>query len=153
IAAGDAEVTLNGLKIGNLGTATAAAETALNIGTGWDAGLVVAGNTVVDGSGNVPTARLSGTLFSNSSDSNAGTNTIVQGDTLAISGGPNGIDTPYNNDTSPPNLDPTKINPTTFGSGSAFPWTFAASRATNTSLVLGDISITATAALTTFSGD
>ncbi len=47
---GDAQVTLRALNIGAL-TGTAATEVAINIGSGWDAGLVVNGVTIVDGTG------------------------------------------------------------------------------------------------------
>lgn len=45
--AGDAQVTLNALKIGQLTTATAGTEIAVNIGDGWDSGVLVGITTAV----------------------------------------------------------------------------------------------------------
>jgi hypothetical protein len=49
---GDAQMTLRGIQVGAL-TGTAASEVAINVGSGWDAGLVVNGVTIVDGAGNL----------------------------------------------------------------------------------------------------
>src|SRR4029078_5010326 len=120
---------------------------------GWDDILNYNGTTVINGSGQIVSTQINGTLFSNSSDSNAGTNTIVQGDTLTINGGTNGIDTTLNNDTYTINLDTTEIGSTTFGSGSGITWTFDASGGTDTTLAFGNNSVTVTSASTTLSGD
>ena len=45
--AGDAQVSLNGLKIGQLTTATAGTEIAVNIGDGWDSGVLIGITTAV----------------------------------------------------------------------------------------------------------
>jgi hypothetical protein len=82
---GDAQVSLNALKIGDL-TGTAAAEYALNIGSGWDDALRVNGTQIINGTGVLQSAALSGT-YSNaltlSSTSNAFTGTIGQSTPLA----------------------------------------------------------------------
>src|SRR4029078_3956046 len=119
---------------------------------GWDDILNYNGTTVINGSGQIVSTQINGTLFSNSSDSNAGTNTIVQGDTLTINGGTNGIDTALNNDTYTLNLDTTEIGTTTFGSGSAITWTFDASGGPDTQLSFGDNLIDVTSGTVDFSG-
>ncbi len=79
--------TLNGLVFGNLtqtetnGTITA---TALNIGTGWDNVLSVGGTPVINGSGQVISTQITGTLFTVAG--NSGSNVIVQGNTLTLTG-------------------------------------------------------------------
>src|SRR6185369_3187704 len=116
-----------GLNIGNLtqtetaGTLTASA---LRIGTGWDDILNYNGTTVINGSGQVVSTQITGTLFNSSADS--GSSTVDRGDTLAINGGTNGIDTVLVGDTYTLNLDTTEIGSTTFGSGSGTTWTFDA---------------------------
>ncbi len=132
---GDAEVTLNALNVGAL-TGTAATEIALNIGAGWDSVLSVNGTPVINGSGQIISTQLNGTLFTAAGDS--GSTTIIQGDTLTIAGGTNGIDTTEAADTVTLNLDTTEIGTTTFGSGSAITWTFDASGGTDTTLAFGD---------------
>lgn len=136
--------TLRGINIANI-TSTAATESAIRVGTGWDDILNYNGTTVINGSGQIVASQLSGTLFSNSSDSNAGTNTILQGDTLTINGGTTGIDTTLTNDTYVVNLDTTEVGTTTFGAGSGITWTFDASAGTDTTLAFGNNTITATA--------
>src|SRR5574338_1539305 len=54
---GDDEVTLNGLRIGDL-TASAATETAINIGAGWDSILTVDGTVIIDSTGELQTAGI-----------------------------------------------------------------------------------------------
>jgi hypothetical protein len=82
---GDAEVTLNAIKIGTL-TATGATETAINIGSNWDSALTIAGTSVFNATGILQSAALSGT-YSNaltlSSTSNVLTGTIGQSTPLA----------------------------------------------------------------------
>lgn len=82
---GDAQVSLNALNIGAL-TGTAATEYALSVGSGWDAALAVGGSSIINGSGVLQSAGLSGT-YSNaltlSSTSNAFTGTIGQSTPLA----------------------------------------------------------------------
>ncbi|KKQ93205.1 MAG: hypothetical protein UT19_C0016G0018 [Candidatus Woesebacteria bacterium GW2011_GWB1_39_10b] len=73
------------INIEGLAAATSATETAIQIGTNWDNALVVGSTTVVNGSGQVPTTVLSGTLFS-ITDSTT-TEAITQGNTLTFSDG------------------------------------------------------------------
>src|SRR5690606_16485729 len=54
---GDAEVALNAFSVGAL-TGSAAIENAINIGSGWDAALVVNGTTVIAGDGTVQSAGI-----------------------------------------------------------------------------------------------
>ncbi len=56
---GDAQVSLNALKVGDL-TGTAAAEYALNIGSGWDDVLRVNGTQIINGTGVLQSTALSG---------------------------------------------------------------------------------------------
>ncbi|MBI4036686.1 MerR family DNA-binding transcriptional regulator, partial [Candidatus Daviesbacteria bacterium] len=118
--------TITGIDFGNVAAATNNTYYGLNFGTGFNDILRYNGTQVINGSGQVVSTQISGTLFSNSSDSNSGTNTIIQGDTLTINGGTNGIDTTLSNDTYTLNLDTTEIGAATFGSGSGFTWTFDA---------------------------
>ena len=114
----------NGIDIAAITGDADATETAMAIGSGWDNVLSVNGTPVINGSGQIITTQLSGTLFSTNSDS--GSSTVVQGDTLAINGGTNGIDTSLSGDTYTLNIDTTEIGTTTFGSGSDFTWTLDA---------------------------
>ncbi len=98
---------INGLAIGALTqTETAGALTAyaLNIGSGWDSVLRVNGTEVVDASGNVPVARINGTLFTVQGDNAAG-RAITQGNTLTIAGGTNLTSVDADTDTVTINLD------------------------------------------------
>ena len=105
---GDAQVSLNAVNIGAL-TGTAAAEYALNVGSGWDAALRVNGTDVVNGSGQVVAAQISGTLFQTNTDT-ASANNIDRGDTLLIQGGANnGIDVTHSADTMTVAFDPTEV--------------------------------------------
>lgn len=146
---GDAQVTLNALNIGAL-TGTGATETAINIGAGWDNILSVAGTPVINGSGEIISTQLTGTLFSTSADS--GTSTVEQGDTLAVNGGTTGVDTTLSGDTYTIDLDTTEIGTTTFGSGSAVVWTFDASGGTDTSFTFGNNTQTLTTGTLVLSG-
>ncbi|HTH72626.1 MAG TPA: hypothetical protein VL737_04670, partial [Candidatus Pristimantibacillus sp.] len=56
---GDAQVTLNAINVGAL-TGTGATETAINIGAGWDNILTVGGTPIINGSGVVQSAGISG---------------------------------------------------------------------------------------------
>ncbi len=75
---------LNGLNIGNI-TAGAGTETAMNIGTGWDSILTYNGGSLINGTGILQSAALSGT-YSNtltlSSASNVFTGSTYNGLTL-----------------------------------------------------------------------
>ena len=132
----------NGVDIAAITGDAEATETAINIGSGWDSGLTVNGVTVVNGSGAIPSTVLTGTIFSTNSDS--GSSTLAQGDTLVINGGTNGINTTLSGDTYTLNIDTTEIGTTTFGAGSAVTWTFDASGGTDTTLAFGDGSISPT---------
>ncbi len=71
---------VDGISIGNLTDPGGTIEsTAIDIGTGWDYALRVAGTTVVDGSGNIPSGLLTGTLFDLDADSGTLQN-VEQGD-------------------------------------------------------------------------
>jgi fibronectin-binding autotransporter adhesin len=83
---GDAEVTTNGIKIGNL-TGTAATETALNIGSGWDNVLSVNGTAVINGSGQVVAGQITGTLFTLAGST--GSTAVSQGNTVTLVQGTN----------------------------------------------------------------
>lgn len=98
---GDAQVTLNAINIGAL-TGTAATETAINISTGWDNLLVYNGTTIIDGTGNVAAAQISGDLFTAAGDT--GSATIARGDTLTVAGGTN-LTSAHSGDTITVNLD------------------------------------------------
>ena len=154
IAAGDAETAVNGIKIGNFTGATAAAEHAMNIGTGWDAVLSYNGTTVINGSGQVVSTQITGTLFNTNTDS-ASPNTIAQNDTLTIQGTATGTDVTHSGDTITVALDTTELNDTTFGDNTdaAITWTFNQSGATDPTITAANDLLTFTAATSTFSGD
>ena len=84
---GDAQVTLNGLNIGAL-TGTAATETALNIGAGWDNILSVGGTAVINGSGQVLAGQITGNLFTLAGTSGS-SSTIARGGTATVGAGTN----------------------------------------------------------------
>ncbi|MEP7166771.1 MAG: MerR family DNA-binding transcriptional regulator [Candidatus Woesebacteria bacterium] len=137
---GDAQVTLNAVNIGAL-TGTGATETAINIGTGWDNVLSVGGTPVINGSGQLVSTQITGTLFSTNSDS--GSSTVVQGDTLAINGGTNGINTALSGDTYTLNFDSTEVGTTTWNAGGTDPtWTFNTSGGTDPTLAFANNQIT-----------
>ncbi|MCS7092804.1 MAG: hypothetical protein NZM26_05680, partial [Patescibacteria group bacterium] len=117
-------------------------EYAINIGSGWDSVLRVGGTEVINGSGQVIAGRLTGTIFNSSADSGSGT--LLQGETVSILGGTNGIDTTLSGDTWTLNLDTTEIGTTTFGSGTDFTWTFNSSGATDPTIAFGNNSQTFT---------
>ena len=143
--------TVNAVEIGALTDPGATiTSTALKVGAGWDNVLTVNGTVVVNSTGQVPTTQLTGTLVSTSSDS--GSSTLIQGDTLAVNGGTNGVDTSLTGDTYTINLDTTEIGTTTFGSGSGITWTFDAG-ATDPTIAFASDLVTITAATTTLSGD
>ena len=149
LALNDAQWSITGAGTASFADLTASGTiTFSSIGTGY----VKAASGVITTSATVATSDLSGTLFTNSSDSNAGTNTVVQGDTVAINGGTNGVDTSLTNDTYTINLDTTEIGSTTFGSGSALTWTFDASAGTDTTIAFGNDVQTFTTASAVFSG-
>jgi hypothetical protein len=141
---------IRGLNIGNLtqtetaGTITA---NAIKVGTGWDSILDYNGTTVINGSGQVVSTQITGTLFTLDGD-DADTEAIAQGNTLLVAGGTNGIDTDVSaTDTITLNLDTTEIGTTTFGSGTGFTWTFDAGT-TDPTLAFGDNSLTIGSAAT-----
>ena len=143
--------TVNGVEIGALTDPGATiTSTAFKIGSGWDNVLTVNGTVVVNATGQVPTTQLTGTLVSTTSDS--GSSTLIQGDTLAVNGGTNGIDTSLSGDTYTLNLDTTEIGTTTFGAGSGITWTFDAG-ATDPTIAFASDLVTITAATTALSGD
>ncbi len=150
LALNDAQWSITGAGAASFADLTASGTiTFSSIGTGY----VKAASGVISTSATVATSDLSGTLFTNSSDSNAGTNTVLQGDTVAINGGTNGVDTSLTNDTYTINLDTTEVGSTTFGSGSALTWTFDASAGTDTTIAFGNDVQTFTTASAVFSGD
>ena len=145
---------LYGINIANLASAdTEGAESAIFVGTGWDDILNYNGTTVINGTGQVISTGITGTLFTLSGDT--GTDeAIAQGNTLEVAGGTNGIDTVISaTDTVTLNFDSTEVGTTTWGSGSAITWTFDASGGTDTTTAYGDNLIAFTSASTTFSGD
>ncbi|MBI1863425.1 hypothetical protein HYS00_04895, partial [Candidatus Microgenomates bacterium] len=147
---GDAQVSLNAIKVGAL-TGTAATETAINIGAGWDSVLTVNGTSVINGSGQIATSQLTGTLFTFAGDSGSGA--VSQGNTVSVVGGGNGIDTSESGTTITVTLDTTEIGTTTFGSGSGFSWTFDSTGGTDPIVAFGNSSIAVTAGTSTFSGN
>jgi fibronectin-binding autotransporter adhesin len=63
-------------------TGTSATEYALNVGSGWDSILRVNGTEVINGTGQVPTGQLTGTVFSVTDGGT--TETIAQGNTVTF---------------------------------------------------------------------
>jgi len=128
----------NGVDIAAITGDADATETAVAIGSGWDNVLTVNGTTVINGSGQIVSTQITGTIFNTSADS--GSSTLVQNDTFAINGGTNGIDTVLSGDTYTLNLDTTEIGASTFGSGTPYTWVFDAG-ATDPTISFGDNSI------------
>jgi len=148
---GDAQVTLNAVNIGAL-TGTAATEYALNIGSGWDRVLSVNGTEVINGSGQVVSTQITGTLFTAAGDSGGG-QAIAQGNTLSILGDTSGIDTADSaTDTVTISFDSTEVGTTTWGSGTGFTWTFNAGT-TDPLFTFGDNALTIGGAATVTATD
>ncbi len=88
-APSNAKVNINAINIGALTSATSATEYAVNVGSGWDAALRVGSNTILDGSGILQGAGLSGT-YSNALTLNSASNAITVGTLTATGGSING---------------------------------------------------------------
>ena len=143
---------VRGINIGNLTDPGATiTSSALRIGTGWDSVLDYNGTTIINGSGQIVSTQINGTLFTAASD--ASSSTIIQADTLTLAGGTNGIDTTNTGDSFTINLDTTEIGTTTFGSGSGIVWTFDASAGTDTTVTFGNNTQTLTAGTITLAGN
>ena len=102
-------------------------------------------------SSTITSTDISGTIFTLAGDSGAN-QTLTQGNTIAINGGTNGIDTVGTaTDAVVLNLDTTEIGTTTFGSGSGITWTFDAG-ASDPTIAFGSGTVNITATTTTATG-
>ncbi|QQR64014.1 hypothetical protein IPH70_00540 [Candidatus Roizmanbacteria bacterium] len=115
-------------------------------------GLSAAGNTLVTTLGtSISNGELDNSTITFAGD--LGSSTTALGATRTISGGTNGIDTSDNNaGTLTINFDSTEVGTTTFGSGSAFAWTFDSTAGTDTSIAFGSNSQIFTSGTASFSG-
>jgi hypothetical protein len=84
-ASGDTAGTLVGLNIAGITTAGAATETAISVGSNWDNVLTVGGTSIINSTGVIQSAGLSGT-YSNALTLSSSSNSITAG-TLTATGG------------------------------------------------------------------
>ncbi|MEN8253481.1 MAG: site-specific integrase, partial [Patescibacteria group bacterium] len=160
---GDFDIQDNGTSAfyvkddGNVGIGTTTPQSLLHVGSTGTPGsidgtddLYVYDDLEVDGS---IYGTVAGTLINTAADS--GTSTLNHGDTLAINGDNSGIDSSLSGDTYTLSFDSTEVgDTTTWGSGSAFTWTFDSTGGTDPSITFGDNTISFNAAdITTVSGN